>query len=266
MISLEHYSLVPDAQPLTSANQKQLRYNTFCLVSDDESKFDWPDYLLQASNPEEREAWIDCLQSRVFQSTSVLEKWLDRLHIPHYDQPALTSLYNSSIEGDMVNLSSTLQPNNLSSPRSSSSVTSSTSNILLPPSHQQTIRNHKSVESFNTFTSRSSAGKNKRRPSDFASSRSTDLSIRILSSKIFNWVRPKSSASSIASSTAESLHTDVADSELLATPKMIPQQRLESPIIHPSEYNHDNDSSDRILHPVDATTTNFYYAPQPKHT
>lgn len=193
-----------------------------------------------------------------------MEKWLDRLQLPHADQQAL-SIYNSS-ESDIGLASSPtlipIAPHRLN-PGSPSSITSSTSNILLPNSHQQILRNHKSVESFNTFMSHSSAGTNQRRPSDFTFSRSTDLSNRILSSKIFNWIRPKSSASSIASSTAESVHTDVADSNssgLLATPKMMERKPLESPIIHPSEYNHDDDPSDRIKHHNDTTTTDYYYA------
>lgn len=110
VISLDHYSLVPDAQPLTGLNSKQLKHNTFCLVSDDESKFDWPDYFLQASSVEERKLWINTLQSYVFQSTSVLEKWLNKIEIPNKDD-----ISSSIYEFNMQHAASKHTPPSLSS-------------------------------------------------------------------------------------------------------------------------------------------------------
>jgi hypothetical protein len=256
VISLDHYSLVPDAQPLTSLNQKQWKYNTFCLVSDDERKFDWPDYFLQAPSAEDRAIWVDSLQDHVSQSTTVLEKWLGRLQLPPQDMQAL-SIYQPSITSPTT---PTFIKNLPELPNSPASEASSTSYIQLPPQHHA-LRYYKSAESLNTFTTRSSnVSSGKRRPSDFLPSRSSDMSNKLLSSKMFSWTRSKSNNSSV-SSIAESMHSQDADdgnsSRLLSTPKIVPIA-LECPIIHPSEYNHDDDPSERIRLHKDPTTQYFY--------
>lgn len=261
VISLDHYSLVPDAQPLTSLNQKQWKYNTFCLVSDDETKFDWPDYFLQAPSAEDRAIWVDSLQDHVSQSTTVLEKWLERLQLPPQDMQAL-SIYQPSINSPTT---PTFIKDLPELPISPVSEISSTSYIQLPP-QQQALRCYKSAESLNTFTTRSSnVSSGKRRPSDFLPSRSSDMSNKLLSSKIFNWTRSKSTNSSV-SSIVESMHTTDAEdgnsSRLLSTPKIVPIA-LECPIIHPSEYNHDDDPSERILLHKDPTTKYFYAKNKP---
>ncbi|KAI8079052.1 uncharacterized protein B0P05DRAFT_571719 [Gilbertella persicaria] len=212
VISLNHYSLIPDTQPHES--HKPSKHDTFCLVSDDETKYDWPDYYLQAANPEERSVWEDALQHYVTQLTSVLDKWLDRLDIPHDDFD--DTLY-SARKLDSV------------------SIHSSQSNILLS-TPSQSLRNHKSTESLSTtFTSFSSY--NRRRPSDFTCSKSSDLSSKILGSKAFSWTRPKSSASSVVSSITDSEENDSNEYLPQHTASMIPNKALEMPIIHPSEYN-----------------------------
>lgn len=246
---------------MTSLNQKQWRYNTFCLVSDDETKFDWPDYYLQAEDTDERNKWIDSLQRHVSQSKSVLEKWLERLEIPQSDINEMTTISSNT---STSTLPSTTQG-------SGKLTNASVSNELLPPP-RQSLRSHKSVESLGTFTTKSTTSTDgyRRRPSDFASSRSTDLSSKLFNSKIFNWTRPKSSASSVTSS-SRSIDTNIVENDsrdLLAAPNT-PLKPIESPIIHPSEYNREDDPSDYTsnLH-YDTTTsidntTNYYYVQKP---
>ncbi|KAL9556243.1 hypothetical protein MBANPS3_001968 [Mucor bainieri] len=256
VISLDHYSLVPDAQPVTSLNQKQSKLNTFCLVSDDETKFDWPDYYLQAPSAEERAVWVDSLQDHVSQSTTVLEKWLDRLQLPPQDMQALSIHRPSRTCSETTNTTFIKELPGL--PASPMSPTTPSSSFIRFPSSQkqQALRYFKSAESLNTFTTRSSSNVSsagKRRPSDFLPSRSSDLSSKLLSSKMFSWTRSKSNNSSV-SSIPESIHTTDADDggRALLTPKIA----IESPIIHPSEYNHDDDPSERIRDP----TASYFYA------
>ncbi|CAO3646641.1 unnamed protein product [Mucor fragilis] len=259
VISLDHYSLVPDAQPVTSLNQKQSKLNTFCLVSDDETKFDWPDYYLQAPSAEDRAVWVDSLQDHVSQSTTVLEKWLDRLQLPPQDMQALSIHQPSKTCSETTATSNTTFIKDLPSlpPTSCVSPTTSSFNRLPSSQKQQALRYFKSAESLNTFTTRSSTSNlssaGKRRPSDFLPSRSSDLSSKLLSSKMFSWTRSKSNNSSV-SSIPESIHTTDADDggRGLLTPKIA----QESPIIHPSEYNHDDDPSERIKDP----TASYFYA------
>ncbi|GAA5814413.1 hypothetical protein MFLAVUS_007909 [Mucor flavus] len=253
VISLDHYSLVPNAQPLTSLNQKQWRYNTFCLVSDDEAKFDWPDYYLQAEDIDKRNKWVDSLQRHVSQSKSVLEKWLERLEIPQADINEMTTTYSNTSSSTLPSTQGRLTD-------------ASVSNELLSPP-RQSLRSHKSVESLGTFTTKSTSTDGyRRRPSDFTSSRSTDLSSKLFNSKIFNWTRPKSSASSVTSS-SRSIDTNIVENnsyDLLTAPNT-PLKPIESPIIHPSEYNREDDPSDytstlrqNTTASID-NTTNYYY-------
>ncbi|GAN09378.1 hypothetical protein MAM1_0263c08904 [Mucor ambiguus] len=259
VISLDHYSLVADAQPVTSLNQKQSKLNTFCLVSDDETKFDWPDYYLQAPSAEERAVWVDSLQDHVSQSTTVLEKWLDRLQLPPQDMQALSIHQPSQTCSETTATTNTTFIKELPRlPTSPMSPTTSSSSFIrqASPQKHQALRYFKSAESLNTFTTRSSSNLSsagKRRPSDFMPSRSSDLSSKLLSSKMFSWTRSKSNNSSV-SSIPESIQTTDADDggRALLTPKIA----LESPIIHPSEYNHDDDPSERIRDP----TASYFYA------
>lgn len=262
MISLDHYSIVPDAQPLTSLNQKQWRYHTFCLVSDDETKFDWPDYFLQAENDYERDDWVDSLHQHVTQSKSVLEKWLERLDMPAEKLSVMTCIYSHDDKNT----------NKFSPP--SQDLASLSSSVSLPPPHNS-IRTYKSVESLGTFSTLSALSMNdcKRRPSDFSSSRSTDLTSKLFSSKIFSWTRTKSSASSISSSRSVSTSIiEIESNEFLAA-HHTPSKPIESPIIHPSEYNHDDDPMDRLKALQKNTKStmnndpipNYYYVQQDMH-
>lgn len=287
---------MPDAQPLPSLNQKQWKFHTFCLVSDDETKFDWPDYFLQAENQEERTVWVDCLQQHISQSKTVLEKWLERLEISQDENgsQAAPSLYSRTGSDRIANRSSPTLPaaipfdQNQTEQQQQQSFNDRISSNILLPHLQHSIRSHKSVESINAFTTRSStvsnriAGNNgyQRRPSDFTSSRSTDISSKLFNSKIFSWGRStKSSASSIASSSRSisNIHTEYNSSELLATPTT-PSKPVESPIIHPSEYNHDDDPQERITllrrslkatdglkDAINDPTANFYYGQDSIH-
>lgn len=226
---------------MTSLNQKQWRYHTFCLVSDDDTKFDWPDYFLQAENAVERDRWVDQIHSHVSQSQSVLDKWLDRLEVPQFDKTVMTSLYSTT-----TNTSVTTLPSTPDSTHFSATAT-------------QSVRYQKSVESLCNFTSRSSSSadycNDKRRPSDFTS-HSTDLSTKLFNSKIFNWSRPtKSSASSVTSVSSKSIDTThLANNHSLVIPNHTQSKPIEYPIIHPSEYNRD-DLGDCI-----ATINQNYYS------
>lgn len=240
-------------------NQKQWRYHTFCLVSDDDTKFDWPDYFLQAENDIERANWVETLHDHVSQSKSVLEKWLERLDMPAEEITVMTSIYSH----DDIN------------PEQASVLSS----VNLPPPQQNSLHHQKSDASLGTFETLSSLSihgeSNKRRPSDFTASRSTDLiSSKLFSTKIFNWSRSKSSASSITSS-ARSISTSIIEnqsSEFLTAPHT-PFKPIESPIIHPSEYNHDDDPIDRLNASLknnnksvtDDQTTNYYYSKRNMH-
>ncbi|KAI8882146.1 PH-domain-containing protein, partial [Backusella circina FSU 941] len=88
VISLDHYSLVPNAEARLSIDKKY-KPHTFCLISDDETKYNWPDYFLQASSDEERQIWVDHIQKHVSQSKSILDKWLERLDLPVESSPVL---------------------------------------------------------------------------------------------------------------------------------------------------------------------------------
>ncbi|KAG1443258.1 hypothetical protein G6F56_010739 [Rhizopus delemar] len=90
IIALEHYTLVPIVEPeIVKDNDR-----TFCLISDDESKFDWPDYLLQAESETEKQIWIDRLQTISRYSVSVLDKWLKRMEIIESEDPKKPRKYS----------------------------------------------------------------------------------------------------------------------------------------------------------------------------
>ncbi|KAI8377073.1 hypothetical protein EDC96DRAFT_494391 [Choanephora cucurbitarum] len=200
VIALDHYALVPDFQ--TSICPKRNKHITFLLLSDDESKYDWPDYYLQTSASEERLRWEEALQKRVQHSTSVLDKWLDRLDITVDDDPIHHGL------------------------DSTSTIQSYGSQLLSPSS--SSLRNHRSVESINIQQAVS-----RRRPSELSISKSTDLPGRTLPPKTFNWARPIS----YASSTISSINEPEEDEYLQHQAPIIPNKALELPIIHPSEFN-----------------------------
>lgn len=254
VIYLDHYSLVPDAQPLTSLNQKQWRLNTFCLVSDDETKFDWPDYFLQAEDSYDRNAWVENLQTHVSQSKTVLEKWLERLDLPQQqdDMQDVASLYSrTGSEKLTARLTSSYQQEHRSF-----------NDSVILPSPQQSLKKRTSVESLRTFTTNSSENNNKeRRPSETPS--------RLFSSKIFSWNKSKPLSPSTISET-NSLNINNMESnssEMINTPSTS-LKPVESPIIHPSEYNHDDDHIHRIFQApkpndnVYNSTAKYYYSEQ----
>ncbi|KAI9482853.1 MAG: hypothetical protein EXX96DRAFT_555837 [Benjaminiella poitrasii] len=175
VIALDHYRLELNAHSLASLlNQRQPRkQHTFCLVSDDPTKYDWPDYFLQAANVTEYGMWIDRLEdyyaSYALNSSSVLEKWLDRLQLPgsssskrqqqeiqHYQrQPEMTLSLPSSpqslfFSSSSLSLSSSIHSNN-------------TQHLLLQQPQKQQIRNHRSADSLSTMFR--SVAALKRRPS-----------------------------------------------------------------------------------------------------
>ncbi|KAI8967718.1 hypothetical protein BDF20DRAFT_898849 [Mycotypha africana] len=181
VISLVHYSLKPDARPIAALHQKQWKANTFALISDDKQKFDWPDYYLQASDVNERQTWIACLQENMSkQSCSVLDKWLSRLHLPpavtrNNKKPELGSLSHPSfvIERIVPLKSSTSTPALPPyPPLSANSSTffnddkddipslyenSSEKSFYSNDKHQRCIRFHRSTETLNTYLTQTTA-------------------------------------------------------------------------------------------------------------
>ncbi|KAI8348861.1 hypothetical protein BD560DRAFT_450291 [Blakeslea trispora] len=206
VIALDHYTLVPDFQSSTCT--KRTKHNTFLLLSDDETKYDWPDYYLQTSEPEDRERWEERLERHVQHSTSVLDKWLDRLEITIEEEEE-----EHILEG--IDSTSTIQ--------------SYASSHLLSPS-QYSLRNHKSIESINTQGISSS----RRRPLEPSGSKSTELPGRTLPPKAFNWARPMSYASSTISSINEPEEDEYLQNEAA---HILSNKAPEIPIIHPSEFN-----------------------------
>ncbi|KAG1454818.1 hypothetical protein G6F56_007229 [Rhizopus delemar] len=202
IISLDHYTLTHVQTENQTTENKQ-----FCLLSDDESKYDWPDYFLQAESEQDWKIWVDCLTQLTTESTtSVLDKWLERLDMP-----------NKSVRDSFYSESNNSVPT-LSPPRNEEDERSSIASSTLSPSEgrRSIIRNHKSAESFGLLKSMTSF---ERRPSD--------VSKRPFPYRLFSWSsRPKSSSSSIISMPQdEPIHTAKA---------------FESPIIHPSDYNQDS--------------------------
>ncbi|KAI8889258.1 hypothetical protein K501DRAFT_239101 [Backusella circina FSU 941] len=230
VISLDHYSIVPDAQPLTALNQKQWKYNTFCLVSDDESKHDWPDYFLQASSDEERLVWVDKIQKHVSQSKSILDKWLERLELPSENIPVIPDFPTNDQELDDKSGFLSSESNLDSVSRQYNNI----SDIVLPLSKNSNIpmKQSSDSQSISSYTSVSEIASPKRRPSDFASGKN-------LSEKLFFWNRSKSSETNLSEASELTLTAGSNDSnDFLATPKVV-LKSLESPIIHPSEYEND---------------------------
>ncbi|KAG1138145.1 hypothetical protein G6F37_009125 [Rhizopus arrhizus] len=218
IILLDHYTLVPVVQPELI---KQNHQSTFCLISDDETKHDWPDYFLQAESENQKQIWIDCIQDLSRHSVSVLDKWLKRLEVSD------NSLYSYNGQSDMS------RTDDDSESTSSSTISPPSSNSKL--SNHFFLRNYKSAESLGTTKSISSQqqhSERQRRPSNL--SKSSSSSRKILSNKHFNRssrCTNKSSSSSIISLPEES-------NEYFHKP-MHTTKALEQPIIHPSEYNYD---------------------------
>lgn len=231
VISLDHYSLVPDAQPLTSLNQKQWKDHTFCLVSDDESKHDWPDYFLQASNDEERILWAEKIQKHVSQSKSILDKWLERLELPSESMPVIPDFPANGHElDDKSGILSSESNLDLDSHQYSNNVSDIV--LPLPKNSNMNMKQSSDNHSISSYTSASEIASPKRRPSDFASGKS-------LSEKLFFWNRSKSSETNLSEASESSLTAGSSDSnDFLTTPKVAPKP-IESPIIHPSEYENE---------------------------
>ncbi|RCH89136.1 hypothetical protein CU097_004673 [Rhizopus azygosporus] len=173
IISLDHYTLIPD--PLLP-KQKQSKSLIFCLQSNDESKYDWPDYFLQADSEEEKQIWIDCLQKLATgSSTSVLDKWLQRL-----DTPMTTSKIYQESNNSVPSLSQkTKNSNNNNDDDDYDEKSSIASSILLtPPNHiysRSFLKNHKSFESLRAFKQMQERHI-KRRPSDISCTKSDSSS------------------------------------------------------------------------------------------
>lgn len=191
---MDHYSLVP----LTTVNT-----HTFCLVSDDETKYDWPDYYLQASSDLERREWVHLLERFVSQSTSVLEKWLHRVDLT-----------------DSITTAPNLQPST-----SCSSLPHTTKSFESLPPHitKKTIKRRPSDYLLSTTRHLMS-------PSSSSSSSSIHLKESNSSkiSKLFLF-KTKSTCSSMTSSTID-LHEEDNDD----TP---PTVAPEKPIINPKDFD-----------------------------
>ncbi|RCI01318.1 hypothetical protein CU097_011366 [Rhizopus azygosporus] len=260
IISLDHYTLIPD--PLLP-KQKQSKSLIFCLQSNDESKYDWPDYFLQADSEEEKQIWIDCLQKLATgSSTSVLDKWLQRL-----DMPMTTSKIYQESNNSVPTLSQKTKNSNNDDDDDYDEKSSIASSILLtPPNHfysRSFLKSHKSCESLRAFKQMQESH-SKRRPSDISCTKSDSSSKRLFPYKLFSWSsRSARSSSSITSMPSydeyddnTSLHepsssitiTTTTTTTTTTTITAIPnhndshthtQKALETHIIHPSEYNQD---------------------------
>ncbi|KAG2217941.1 hypothetical protein INT45_004068 [Circinella minor] len=91
VINLDNYQLVTDVTPLPLPlilKKQPQRQNTFLLLSNDKHKSERSDLFLQAETREELEIWVNALQlHQLNDSTSVLDKWLERLDDMHSTTP-----------------------------------------------------------------------------------------------------------------------------------------------------------------------------------
>ncbi|KAI7903847.1 uncharacterized protein BX663DRAFT_505446 [Cokeromyces recurvatus] len=175
VITLDHYNLVLNSHSLTSLlNQKQpqRKQTIFCLVSDDTTKYNWPDYFLQAADAIEYRMWINSLEDRylshlIHNSSSVLDKWLDRLKLPdkhsslhkhHVPETLLSSSLKYNEESDSLPSSPQSFVFTTNSSVSSLSIRSNHSSSTPPPI--LLIKNHRSRDSLGSrFQSLSSSEK-----------------------------------------------------------------------------------------------------------
>ncbi|KAG1306012.1 hypothetical protein G6F64_007924 [Rhizopus arrhizus] len=225
IISLDHYTLVLNIP--SEYIQKQNKH-LFALLSDDTSKYDWPDYFLQAESEQEWQMWVDCLEALMHhRSTSVLDKWLERLDVPHQ------SFYGNEFNSSVPTLS---RRDDDYDDDERSSISSS---ILLTPEHNTNrfmIRNHKSAESLSILKASNEAYK--RRPSDFSNTIKANKR-PLFPYRLFSWTTTHHDQPTTPKSTPSIISMPSQDDSTTTTTTHEPIKAFESPIIHPSEYNQD---------------------------
>lgn len=211
---------------------------------------------MQAEDVNRRDAWVENLQAHVSQSKTVLEKWLERLDLPQQedDMQDVASLYSRT---GSEKLTARLTANYQQELRSFNG-----SSVILP-SPQHSLKKGTSAESLGTFTTKSSESHIKeRRPSESTG--------KLFSSKIFSWNKSKPLSPSMISED-NSLNINNMEgnsSEMINTPSTA-LKPVESPIIHPSEYNND-DNHIHHMYPAPKSpndnvynhTAKYYYSEQ----
>ncbi|CDH52667.1 predicted protein [Lichtheimia corymbifera JMRC:FSU:9682] len=245
VLHLDQYQIVTDVIPiaLPSILKKQpSRQYTFLLLSND--KNERSDMFLQTETKEELDIWVSALEQQQMGSTSVLDKWLERL--------------------DMHTHSSAIPP---PLPSYMDRAGSSTSSLLSPQQQRRpTLRGHRSSESLAsslsssnsmTASTRSSFGELRRtsNPSTVSSTSSSNnnhpnsihSSNKFLSNLFHHWSsRPKSPARSVSPPpplASAQLSSTTADPNMEKNDSASIKETISCnvapamPIIHPSEYN-----------------------------
>lgn len=245
MLHLDQYQIVTDVIPIALPSilkkQPSSQY-TFLLLSND--KNERSDMFLQTETKEELDIWVSALEQQQMGSTSVLDKWLERLDMHTHSSSAIPPPLPSYMDR----------------------AGSSTSSLLSPQQQRRpTLRGHRSSESLAsslsssnsmTASTRSSFGELRRtsNPSTVSSTSSSNnnhhnnihSSNKFLSNLFHHWSRPKSPARSV------SPPPPLASTQLTSTTTDLNMEKNDSvsiketvscnvapamPIIHPSEYN-----------------------------
>ncbi|KAI9264241.1 hypothetical protein BDA99DRAFT_536959 [Phascolomyces articulosus] len=278
VIPLDNYQVVTDvipiALPLILKKQPQRQY-TFLLLSKDKQKTERSDLFLQAETQEELDIWVNALQlQQLNDSTSVLDKWLERLDDMHSTTPPPPTTTHHHLH-HTTSTASTLS-------------SSSAPAFLSPtkqhyhhhhPTRRPPLRGHRSSESLGassissvgshstaTTSHRSSFGELRRtsNPSTLSSATSspsaTGKDNKFFANIFHHWPRSKSPAggsirggngsganspSLFSSHHQPSLHDEYQYEEGHQQQQQQQQGKEESavviapalPIIHPSEYN-----------------------------
>ncbi|KAI8391110.1 uncharacterized protein BYT42DRAFT_555664 [Radiomyces spectabilis] len=245
IIDLDHYHIISNAP----AKKSSQRLHTFLLLSNDEQKQERPDYVLQADSEENMHLWISHLQEEVINSTSVLDKWLKRLDMhtpaPLPSTPLSPPLSSSSCQKQPMNSQSyasllSPKPRVLRSQRSAESISSCHS------------LSSSSASFFSTSSLNDQPG---RRPSNHSmhslSSTTSSSSSRFFSAFIPHWSRKSTSSSLSSYSIPRSTSPVTVMDKESGTSSLLHSSMPSSPpvmasIIHPSEYNHDDDPQERL--------------------
>ncbi|KAI8147668.1 hypothetical protein BJV82DRAFT_654323 [Fennellomyces sp. T-0311] len=248
VINLDSYQVVTDvipiALPLILKKQPQRQF-TFLLISNDKQKSDRSDFFLQAETKEELDIWVNALQlQQLNDSTSVLDKWLERLDDMHNNTPP-------------QHPSSLLSPKQQRQPRpplrghrSSESLASSVSSTA---SHSTATTSHRS--SFAELRRTSN-------PSTLSSATSSPANNKFFASLFHHWPRSKSPARGASPSPppiAKEEEEEEEDEQGVEPVVIAPAL----PIIHPSEYNkvYDDDDNNSTKRQSLASRRNVQVAP-----
>ncbi|KAI9498382.1 hypothetical protein BDB00DRAFT_800089 [Zychaea mexicana] len=252
VINLENYQVVidviPIALPLILKKQPQRQY-TFLLLSNDKQKTERSDLFLQAETKEELDIWVNALQlHQMNDSTSVLDKWLERLDDMHSTTPPQAPhSASASTSASSAFLSPTKQQrhNNhhqhhqtrppLRGHRSSESLASSVSSA---GSHSTVTTSHRSSFAELRRTSNPST------LSSATSSPSTAKDNKFFANLFHHWPRSKSPARGASPSPPPPSRDGFYDDRQQEQQEEHQQGSSEAvviapalPIIHPSEYN-----------------------------